>query len=207
MTEFFAEMFQPVNMPATVLMLIVAAYWLMVIFGTVGLDLFDIDLSIDAEGGVEDLPIGMLPEVLGFFNVGKVPVTILGSVFALVLWTTTMMGNQILNPDAFLQRGILIMGVVAFASLFVTKLLTWPLVPVFESMNREEVERLKPGTMARITSTDVSDSFGEVMIERSGPPVVLNARCYGARLQQGEIVQLISFDSDNNTWLVQLPKK
>ena len=50
MNAFFVEIVNPANLLATVLLGGVLLYWLLVIFGAVGMDALEIDLDLDADG-------------------------------------------------------------------------------------------------------------------------------------------------------------
>lgn len=206
MAVLFAEMFQPVNLPATILLGLVLVYWLLVIIGVVGVELFEFDLGVDAEG-IEQGQLGLLPGVLQFFHLGDVPVTVFGSVFALLYWTGTMLANHYLNPGWSLAMGGLLLVGCVLTSLLVTRLVILPAVPFFRRMNAADQERVRPGQLARVSTSELTGTFGEVTIEQNGPPIVLNARCSGARLVRGDLVELLVHNPETNSWQVRLSKE
>ena len=64
MTELFRELFSDVNLPATVAMIGVLLYWLMVIVGVFGMDLLDFDLDSDVDVGLDaDVDVGLDADV------------------------------------------------------------------------------------------------------------------------------------------------
>lgn len=206
MQQVLLEMLQPAVLPATILLGLVVLYWTLVIAGAAAVDTLDIDLGADGSG-LDHVPVGAWAGVLQFFHLRHIPVTVVASVLVLFLWTGAMIGNQWWNPQRELPRGLLLLAGAAAASAVATRLVLLPLVPVFRGLNEEDVRRIAPGQRARVTSSEVTDTFGEITIEQSGPPVVLHARCQGARLPRGELVELVSYNSESNTWLVQLSKK
>lgn len=50
---FFQEIFSEANFLATAMMVLVLCYWAMMIFGVVGMDMFDIDVDVDADVGID----------------------------------------------------------------------------------------------------------------------------------------------------------
>jgi len=208
MTEFLSEVFQPVNLPATILFMLVMLYWVMVIFGTVGLEMFDFDIDLDPDGVDIGGGGGFLHGLLQFFHLGEVPVTIFGSIFAVLYWAGTILGNHYFNSEWSIAIGGLVFVSCFVASLLATKLIIMPVAPMFRRSSEvdEDYKRLV-GQLAVVSTGEVTDAFGEVAIQQDGPPLVLNARCHGARLPKGEVVELVSYDQHNNIWLVKLPKK
>lgn len=206
MSDWLSEVFQLVNLPATLLLLLVLVYWLTVIVGITGLDLWEPDLDLSAEG-LEGGSAGWWPGILQFFHLGDVPVTVFGSVFALLYWTGTVLGNHYLNPEWNLALGGVLLVGSMLVSLFATKLLIMPTVPFFRDLNRADRQAVTVGQLARVSSSELTETHGEVTIEQDGPPIVLNARCRGARLARNQIVELMEQDRDAHFWWVRLPKQ
>ncbi len=208
MTEFFAEVIQPVNLPATILFGLVMLYWIMVICGTVGLEMLDLDIDLDADGVDVGGGGGFLHGMLQFFHLGEVPVTIFASVFAILYWAGTILGNHYMNSEWSILVGGMVFLVAMVGSLLLTKIIIMPVAPLFRrSSEIDEDYKKLVGQLAVVSTGEVTDAYGEVSIQQDGPPLVLNARCHGARLPKGEVVELVSYDQHKSTWLVKLPKK
>jgi hypothetical protein len=212
--EVIESFFNAVNLPATALLILVLLYWSLVIFGMLDLGIFHFDIHIDPSSPTDGLPDigsaaagfgGTLKAVLGFFYLGRIPTMILVSVFALVFWLATIYTNQYFNPTAELERAVLLWGPVMIGSLLVTKVLFWPCLSFFDEMatNHGELENTLVGKMATVTTSEVTETFGQVTIEQQGPPIVLNARAAAMdRYTKGEVVQILSHDSQSNTYLI-----
>jgi hypothetical protein len=212
--EVIESFFNSVNLPATALLILVLIYWSLVIFGMLDLSVFDFDVHVDSGTPTDSLPDigsaaagfgGTLKAVLGFFYLGRIPTMILLSAFALVFWLATVYTNQFFNPAAELQRGMMLWAPVMAVSLIMTKLLFWPCLSFFDEIatNHGELENTLIGKMATVTTSEVTESFGQVTIEQQGPPIVLNARTAAMdRFNRGEIVQILSHDSHTNTYLI-----
>jgi hypothetical protein len=219
MFGFLNEIFQPVNLPATGLLLLVAGYWLLVIFGAFGSDAFDVDLGADVDGiDVDtggDLQVGDLADhglfvtALEFFYLGTVPLTVLVSVFALLFWVFTVTANHYWNSEWSWLVELWLLGPCLIVSLFTTRLVLMPTIPFFSKMNAKDEETGSSslvGQQAMVSTSEVTDSFGQAEIAQDGPPIVLNVRCYGARLQKGDVVDLVSYDPTTHSYLVRLSK-
>jgi hypothetical protein len=212
--DVIANYFNAVNLPATLLLMVVMLYWLLVIFGTLDLGALDFELSWDVANPTEGVPDvgsaaagagGTLKAVLGFFYLGRVPTMALLSVFALILWLATVVVNQTYNPQAELLRAALLWPPVIGGSLLLTKLVFWPLLPIFDEMHRRhgDLDNTLVGKQATVTTSEVTETFGQVVIEHQGPPIVLNARAAAMdRFIKGDVVQILSHDSSSNTYLI-----
>ncbi len=212
--EVIATYFNAVNLPATILLLLIMLYWLMVIFGAFDLGALDFDLGWEPVSPTEGVPDigsaaagagGLFKAVLGFFYLGRVPTIALLSVFALIFWLGTVLINQAYNPQADWVRGMLSWAPIALGSLLLTKLVLWPMLPLFDEMHRRhgELENTLVGKLATVATSEVTESFGQVVIEQQGPPIVLNARAAPLdRFTRGQVVQILSHDSQTNTYLI-----
>ena len=111
--DFYYEIFSEANFLATAMMILILLYWAMMIFGVVGMDMFDIEVDVDADVGIDaDLGVdvevdgnlaaaggadidtgsstasaasGFMRGIFEFFYLTDVPVAIVGSTFALSL--------------------------------------------------------------------------------------------------------------------------
>ena len=206
MMEFIAEVFQPANALATVCLLLMIVYWLLVILGAVGVDVLQMDIDVDP--GDHSIHGGPVFAALQFFNLGDVPVTIVGSVFVLMYWAVTVLTNHYVNPNWEILIALYCFVPCVIVSLLLTKIVIAPLVPFFRRLNREgEVELNLIGRIGKVTSSEVTDQFGQVAIEQDGPPIAIHARCHGAKIPKGEDVEIVKFYPETNTYLVQLAKK
>ena len=87
MPEFLEPSFQWPTWPATVLVIVSCAYWLLVIVGAVTVDALHIDfhhLHFDTHVDGSLLDLGFVP--LRFLNIGRVPLMMWFSIFALSAW-------------------------------------------------------------------------------------------------------------------------
>ncbi len=95
MTELLHFAFAPVNVPFTLLLIVVLLYWASVMVGVAGTGAFGTDIDTDLHHDVHvdkgvNMDIaphaGWFGVVLGYFNVGSVPFMILMSFVSLFLW-------------------------------------------------------------------------------------------------------------------------
>ena len=146
MNEVLAYSFEPVNLFPTILLIITVLYWVAVMLGALDMGFLDFDLDADFETDVElevdlsseaggDGSFGLFHSFLSFFNLGRVPFMVFVSAFSLGFWLISINVNYYLNISGVLA---VISLVIAFGiALFLTKILTFPLIPIFKSLNKE----------------------------------------------------------------------
>ena len=184
MSDFLELMrfsFDMVNLPFTVLLLVVMLYWGCVIAGAMDLDFFDIDadadVDMDADVDVDGVEGGGFFAFLRFFNVGEVPLMIVASVFVIVLWAGAITFNYQLNSSRSIVFSWLYWVPGVIAAGFVAKLLTMPLRRFFRMLasQTEDHEDLV-GKVCTVVTSEVTEKFGQVEMDNEGAPVRLNAR-------------------------------
>ncbi len=151
MLELFHNALAAPNICYTVLLTLVILYWLFVIIGAMDMGSIDVDFDLDADLDADfDLDGDLDHHVelegtsglsitgfLHFFNFGKMPFMIIMSFLVLFAWMGSVLGNYYLGNGSFLVPLALIFPNL-FLSLCLTKMITTPLVPVFEKLDHEE---------------------------------------------------------------------
>lgn len=181
MNEVLTYSFESVNLFPTVLLIITILYWLAVMLGALDMGFLDFDLDADFETDVEvevdigsevdgDVSAGFLQTFLSFFNLGKVPVMVFFSALSISFWLITINVNHILGINSLLVLPVYVAGFVT--SMFIGKFLTFPLVPVFKSLNKEGKSKydltgalgttnlmLKPGELGQAKVTKDEETY------------------------------------------------
>lgn len=196
---------QPHNLPLTCVVGLFMLYWLTCIIGIFGIDAFDLDLEVDAEGAVDSALPSPVASVLRFVNAADVPVMAVLSFVSLFMWAGSMLGNYFFNPSLNDYLMVLIFGVSFIISVFLTKLATTPLVPVFQKMN--ELEKAEPavGGVGIVISKQVDQIYGQVEQKRKeGAPANLNCRTTEDEpIPRGTEVAIIDYDKDSGIYLIR----
>ncbi len=206
MIELFRESFLSINLPITCLLLIVVAFWLLSIVGVVGTDFLDLDFGTDIDTDAL-APHSALKSITSFFYLGELPVVVVASFFVLFLWIATMLSSHYLNEQhsTWVAAAWLIPNVVL--SLVLTKLVLFPMISLFESPDREITREEFYGKVGRVTTSKVTHEYGQIELEQSGPPVVLNVRSKpGESLAKGDYAKIIGYNKEHDLFLVELTK-
>ena len=201
MLELYQLCIQPANLPATILLGLVILYWLLLTFGAATVDFFDFDFDTDVDGAS-----GIVGDTLSFFNLGNVPFMILASFFSLSYWVTTVCCNYNFNTGGSYLTSLYFLAPCVIVSLFVTKLMSQPLVPLFGDRSGDVVGNLV-GRRATVSTLELNDQYGEITIEIDGPPVVVTAvTANGQRLHRHDPVVITHFDPETRIYFVE-PQK
>lgn len=192
--------FQWPVLPFSVLMCVVAGYWLLVILGALDLELFDFDLSVEQPEHVSMTDLGLLG--LRWLNLGEVPFMIWLSIVTAFSWVASMVFDRgLVDPDAWqITQAIarnLVIGIVA------AKLLTNPLKGKLRMHQPNTVEQML-GRTCQVISSAVTPEFGngECAVE-DGAPLRLHIRTLAGEIPKHSIVQLVDYDSARGVYIVE----
>ena len=209
--DVFDIAFSGVMLPITVLTLLVLAYWLLVIFGIVGLELFDINFGVDYNAEVGDASAGNTGGgattlgVLKFFHVGEVPIMILISIFAFSLWMVTYAATVTFSENLQGPLAILWIGPSLLISLGLTKAFLWPTSRLFQSFDGSKDAKVElVGRTCIVTSSDVTPKFGLAEVKIDGPPIIIDVRAAkGDVFVKGDFALVVSRNKGNQTYLIR----
>lgn len=200
MQEFIDACLSGPTLPATILLIVACVYWVFALAGALDLDLFDFDLDVDADPHGHSLSdIGFIS--LRFLNLGRVPLMIWMSVFALTFWTASM----VIDPTRTYSTG----GETALAilrnaglALVATKLLTQPLRGKFDVHEPNPAEELI-GRTCVITTSEVTERFGWAQLQTEASPLALSVRSVEGTLSRGDVAEICGYDPENRAYLVR----
>lgn len=206
MKELLELSFQGANAIPSFLLIFVLIYWVVVMFGAVDMDFFDIDVDVDGpEVDVDaDISVGWLNSVLIFFNLPHIPLMIFVSFMALPMWLISVQLNDLIgNTDLLL--GIVFLIPNLLVSLFVAKFLTMPFVKLFSKMNAEgETTTTMIGKICRVILTLNSDSVGQVEVNVEGSNYRINAKTTEDKvMKKGEEGLVIEYHEDGKYYVVE----
>ncbi len=204
MSELLEQALLPFNLPLTIALCLVVLFWLVVLLGFMGSDSLDVDLTPE----VGDADGFSLPEMIGkLTNAADIPVTIILSLYVLFLWISSILGNYYLNPMQSNLIGFAILGGGLIASLFFTKVITQPFVPIMRRMKDSEKAPPVIGQSGVVKSIEVDGKFGQVLVEREGgaPALLICKTSSGATpIPRGTEVLVIDHDDADNHYIVRM---
>ena len=200
MKDFFDACVTGPVLPASVLLALVCAYWLMVIAGAVGADFLDWDLDLDADADLDSV-LGVGAVSFRFLNLGTVPIMVWMSAFALSFWSVAVLLQSPVEDLASGWDVALVVGRNALISLVPTKLLTQPLRGKFdaEPPNPDKGMVGRTGVVASIVTT----TGGQVEIETGSSPLALHARTTEGEIAKGDRIVIVDYDSETRIFEVE----
>lgn len=183
----------------------------------VDLDLdVDADVDIDADGNLKGSAAtttesgsgdGFMIGILRFFNFGRVPFMVLISFIILFGWGISVWCNHIgswVNPSNSGLIGALLFIPILIGSLLITKIVTTPLVPVFDKFNTAAKNLIIEGKVGTLMTSIEKTQIGQLKIDIDGSIVSLSVKAdEGQALKKGERVVVIQEDADKKSYLVQ----
>lgn len=209
MMELIQQALLPVNLPYSILLVLIMCYWATVFIGVLDLDFLDFDLEADTEIDVDtDLDAdgsfsgGFLANTLSFFHVGAVPFMIFFSILVLSLWTVSLIGNHYFG-ETFSWFALVLLIPNLILSLVVTKLLTWPFKGSYQRMNRQGISKRElVGKMCRITTAVSPGTIGQAELTFDEQNFLLKIRSQDETIAKGEQALLIEYDAEKDFFLV-----
>lgn len=218
MLELLHESILPVNLPFTVLLGIIALYWIIGLLGLVDMEALDGASGIEADGidldggetgdGGEDAADtggGFLKGFMTIIGASDAPLIFVISLLSVFLWAFNIAANHYLNPGFDSTRAAFLLIPVVIGAFIVTRLLVVPLRPVMNMIRTSEKPAEIIGASGTVRSSRLDAEFGEVEIETSEKNLILRARISDAEasLHKGDRILVVSKEDDSNTYLVR----
>jgi hypothetical protein len=204
MSEFLAALQAFPTVFFTGLLGLVLVYWLTVIVGALDIDLFGHHVGGDgdmAPGGHDHHGFSE------FLSLGKVPITITLSFFALVGWVLGMLGEIHLRPwlgpllPGPLYPGIMLVTLLMIAG-FAASFIVRPLRKIF-TMHSEHGEEGLIGKMVRITSLKADHRFGTALCDNAGPGIIMQVVLReGVELKRDDMAVVVEYNTTKGVYLV-----
>jgi len=202
-SNFLYVCFTGASLPASTLLVAALLYWLLSVLAGLDIDFLDFDLDVDGSPDVDaTLSVGLV--VLRFLNIGRVPLVVWGSLFAVTFWLVSMLLNRWMDDPAtrlewwyvaqFVLRNVVV-------SALLTKVFTQPLRDKFEPVEPNTAQDLI-GRQCMITTSEVTATFGQGQVQAEGAPLLLDIRTQEGSLPKGSHATIVGFDPEKNVYFV-----
>jgi hypothetical protein len=202
-TQFIEACFSWPSFPATLLLLVVCGYWMLVMVGAMSIEIldFDLDFDLDVDADASILQIGFVP--LKWLNLGSVPTMLWISVFSFSAWVVSRLID---SPDphavfdwASDSRALIRDFGIA---VFITKCVTQPLRGRFDPVEPNTIDQLI-GSTCTVSTSQVTETFGEAVYATEGAPLKLMVRTIEGSLSKGDEAKIVDVLADKNIYIVQ----
>lgn len=222
MIELLESSIAGVNILPTALVVVSMLYWLFVLTGVIGFDLFDFDLDVDADvpdlGDVGDIDTDVDVDVdaapgglssafsfgaiaLKFLNIGRVPLMVWGSVFALAFWSIAVLWDKPVNHETWSQELLILLRNGALA-VVAAKLFTQPLRGHFDDIEPQRARDLV-GRECSVITPHVTEKSGQARFHTGEAPLLLNVRARGTQLEKGDVAIIVEYDANQGIYYVE----
>ncbi|MDX1340934.1 MAG: DUF1449 family protein [Reinekea sp.] len=187
----------------TFFLLLSVIFWLVAIFGFVGLDAIDIDIP-EPDADVGD--INLFAGILSKFGLNAVPLTIIISIVSLIGWLLCYYVSYFLILP--LNSGwlkLLIGSPVLVVTLYISTLITAQIIKPLRKILNTDVTTSKTviGQVLVVRTSRVDDSFGEATLSDGGAGLVLKVRATeNEKFKTGDHVVAIEYLEDKNAYRV-----
>ena len=164
----------------------------------------------EAADGASDTVSGLTGPALvaSVLGLGKVPITVWVSLFALWGWAVAFVGGWLLRSPLIVfvpawPANTVVLLIATVAGVVLARLTSRPLEPVYRSHGGRKRASLV-GEVAEITTSRVDAKFGQARIEIGGDDLVVQVRCDGANpLVRGSRALVVEFDSGRDAFVVE----
>ena len=216
MLELWQHAISPINLPFTILLGAVGLYWTLGVLGF--LDLDDghghadahVDLHGQVSGDADSLEIGdvhhsgLSGSLMHFLHMGEVPFMVVASILSHFLWVGSMLTNYHFNEGGLLTKAVILLIPVSLVGIVATHFAALPFRKIYQMLEKDyDLHAPIVGSVATVVSGEVSDKFGQVVVESKGAPITLNARIQkGEPLRKGDKALVVEENKENRTFNV-----
>lgn len=181
MQELLQAAFSPANFVYTLLLMVVLLYWLGIILGALDISAFDIDVDVDAEVDVdaavhaEGTGGSWFAGALHFFNFGKLPFMLIMSFVVFFTWAGSVLGHYYIGHGSLFFSLALIFPNL-FIALCLTKVLTTPLIPMFQNLDAGEEAMDYIGEACTLTLPANPTKMGQAQVVSDSSTLLINVK-------------------------------
>jgi hypothetical protein len=218
--ELLTAAFSAPNIIISFFLIAVLFYWLTVIVGAIDVDSFDVDIDIDADVDIHadintpDKNVDVSAHggnwffgMLRFFNFGRVPFMVVMSILIISLWTISMICNHqgsIFNPNNSFLISLIYVVPNIIVSAFVMKLLSTPLIPIFEKLDTHAKALHYEGYTAELTTELKPGKVGQAKLFINNSSIVVSVKAKdGFPLKKGDRITILEENTLQKCYIVE----
>lgn len=207
--EFWNHVTSDLVLPFSLLLIPFAVYWAIFAFGFIDFDV-DADLDVDTadtDGTSSDAGFfhTTVVGVLRFLNATDVPIMLVLSLIALLMWFYSMLLAIFAGSWSIPFQGATFALIATLGAVLTTKILTRPLRPLFQFLKAAEPPDPIVGKSGTVRSRELSATGGQVEVMHRGSDSLLNARlpAEAPPVPRGTEVLVYDYDEPTGIFLVR----
>ncbi len=199
--------------PYTIFLIVILFFWFTVILGFLDIEIFDGVEGVDVDD-IEANPECVFHLLFSFLGIGVIPISIIISVLAIVMWTIAYLLNDLFPNTIFPALPALIANIIAFIiilplSSIITGLLMKPLKNKFETTQVRGHHHLI-GQVCKIKSSEVTKSFGQAELQVKDSFLLISVKEHSKNkkiLKKGDEAIIVEYDNEKDFYKVSSIKK
>jgi hypothetical protein len=219
-----------VNLPYTILLVLMLLYWGLYLLGALGseaLDFLGMDLHADADvdvhadadvhvdghldshgdmSGAGEAAPGAISALVHFFYLGEIPVMLIFSVMILTMWVISLLVNHYMS-NVQVAVAVALFVPIVLVSAIVTRAVLTPFAPALKRIFDHAGDKVTiVGKTCVVVSSEANEKFGQAEIETLGAPSLLNVRTrQGVTIAKGQEAVVVEHDEQKNLyWIAPL---
>ncbi|WP_144392257.1 OB-fold-containig protein [Pleionea sediminis] len=188
----------------TTINLILIGYWLIVAFGLLDFDFFDLDIDTDAD--VSDL--SGFATFLATLGLTGVPITIVLTILMFCAWLISYIASKYLffwvesESLMWLIGSLTSIGSLALA-LPITAWCIRPLRKLFKKLHGGSDNKNLLGRPCRVRSSKVNKTFGEAVCDFDGASLLLKVRADEKyQFKRGDTAYIVDYDATKSVYFL-----
>ncbi|PVZ65444.1 ubiquinone biosynthesis protein [Pelagibaculum spongiae] len=206
MSALFQLIFSWPAVLLTVPVMVALVYWMLAFIGVLDIDLVDADIDIDMP---EDVGAGF-SGLLYNLGLSGVPLPLSISLWLIFAWVPTLYASQWLMLQ--LVDGGLFSWLIGAAILLVSIVIALPITVIaikplvrFYTTHEARSNQSVCGEVCKITSLEVSETFGQAALEDGGAGLILKVRSKTPnQLKKGSKALIVEYDEpENSYWILE----
>lgn len=232
MSHLFHELFALVNIPLTIFMIGLLAYWIFTAFGIFDVSNFEVDIDLDVDMDVDaDIDVDSeiddfsgargedanqerkRPRKLSFFEVFmvyfhfvEVPFMMALTIFILIWWTITFLVTHWLG-NAHDHSGFVVLFLALIPALFLMKIFTYPIKGVMKKLNPQGVSAIRlEGRIGQTITKVTSEKLGQIQLVVDESPIKVYAKCINKnqQIEENQEILIIKKSADAKFYLIDI---
>ncbi|HFA50459.1 MAG TPA: DUF1449 family protein [Bacteroidetes bacterium] len=219
MQDLLQAALSPASIVYTLLLIVVLFYWLGIIAGALDISAFDIDVDMDADvdvdvdvdvdadvdAGAEGGGAGWFAGALQFFNFGKLPFMLIMSFVLFFAWAISILAHYYVGHGSLLFSLALLFPNL-FVSLGLTKILTTPLVPMFQNLDAGETAVDYIGEECELTLPANPSKMGQAQVIVDHSTLLINVKVSEqkpAAMYKGDKALIVGEDKEKGYYIIE----
>jgi len=227
--ELIDILFSIVNGPLTILMIGLIIYWLLTTFGLFDMDSFDIDVDLDIDIDADvDLGTDVIIDdfsgargedvireqkrkklspfevFLVYFHFVEVPFMMAFTFYIFIWWILTVFFTEMLGIEHSVF-GYIVLFAFLIPSLFIMKIITYPLKKLMKHFNPKGVENLQiVGRIGQSITKITHNKLGQVQLVLDESPIRINCMAINKDqiIEEKTEVLVIKKSADSKYYLI-----